>query len=87
MEYNFTNKDIALLREISKGYTYKEIARTMNLSPRTIEWRTQKIMKGTKCGNKVELVNYFRNYLEQNNSQAKKHNTIWERIIRYIKLR
>lgn len=59
MKNKFSKKDIILMSELSKGKTYKEIARIMNVSPRTVEWRIRKITQFTGCRNKVEIANYF----------------------------
>lgn len=59
MKNKFSKKDIMLMCELSKGKTYKEIARIMNISPRTVEWRIRKIAQVTGCRNKVEIANYF----------------------------
>lgn len=56
---NLSSKDKQLILEISKGNTYKQIARIMNVSPRTIEWRMQKIIRNTGCRNKIDVINYF----------------------------
>lgn len=78
MEENFSNKDLMLMSEISKGRTYKEVARIMNVSPRTIEWRIRKIFSHTGCRNKVEVANYFREKIS-----SPKTITI-ERLVEYL---
>ena len=54
-----TKKDTDLLQELSKGYTYKKIAEIMHVSPRTIEWRIQRIKQKIGAKNKVEIINYL----------------------------
>lgn len=60
MKNGFSEKDVVLMSEISKGKTYKEIARIMNISPRTVEWRIRRITQFTGCRNKIEIANYYR---------------------------
>ena len=51
---------------LSHGMTYKEIAREMTLSPRTVEYYMEAIRKKTNLKTKSKLVSFF---LHHNYSQ------------------
>lgn len=51
---------------LSHGMTYKEIAREMTLSPRTVEYYMEAIRKKTNLQSKSKLVSFF---LRQNYHQ------------------
>lgn len=72
MAKKFSERDILLMTEVSKGRTYKEVARIMRISPRTVEWHIQRIFSHTGCKNKVEMVNYFRENIALRQPPAKK---------------
>lgn len=76
MKNKFSRKDIVLMSELSKGKTYKEIARIMNISPRTVEWRIRKIIQTTGCRNKVEIVVFF---------QKSKRNFMFPLLLQWIR--
>lgn len=50
---------------LSQGHTYKEIAREMSISPRTVEYYIEIIRDKTGCDRKYELVSYFNKNCEQ----------------------
>lgn len=51
-----TKKQYEVLRELSSGKTFKEIARTLKLSPRTVEAR---LNSAKSLGSKSKLTNLF----------------------------
>ncbi len=55
----FTDRDIAMVRYISKGCTSAEIGEMLNLSPRSIEKYRAELMKKLKVKNSTELVKLF----------------------------
>lgn len=57
----FTKKEIAIIQALRKGYSYKEIARTVFVVERTVQYHINNIMKKTKCNSKQELLNFFEN--------------------------
>lgn len=64
--YSITKRNFLSLREfqclssLSIGKTAKEIALTLNISPRTVETYIDKIRFKIKCNNKKEIIQYFK---------------------------
>ena len=86
MNYNFTKKDIETMKELSAGCTYKEIARKQNISPHTVVWRVQRIMKATNCRNKAQLINYFYlNFYPKSLAKQSVINRFWKLIAIRVK--
>lgn len=56
---NLSVRQTECLFYLSQGRTYKEIAREMNISPRTVEYYIEIIRDKTGCARKYELVSYF----------------------------
>ena len=64
-ELKFSKQQYKCLYFLSHGMTYKEIAREMDLSPRTVEYYMEAIRKKTNLNTKSQLVSLF---LSQNYS-------------------
>jgi DNA-binding CsgD family transcriptional regulator len=51
-----TDKEIAVIQKISEGYNSKDIAKTFNVSPLTVNTHKRNILKKSKCKNTAELL-------------------------------
>ena len=56
IEIDFSKREKDILKTISKGYSTKEIASTLNLSPHTINTHKRNILKKSNCKNTAQLV-------------------------------
>jgi DNA-binding NarL/FixJ family response regulator len=50
-----TTREREVLRFIARGYTYKEIARELHLSPKTIESHVSAVLRKLQLSNRYEL--------------------------------
>ncbi len=57
-ESQLTNREISILRLFCKGYTYKEIRSTLNISPRTVETHKKNITSKIKVRSTAEMVEF-----------------------------
>jgi two-component system, NarL family, response regulator NreC len=57
-EDGLTVREVEVLRLISLGYTSVEIARSLHLSPRTVETHRARVYKKLNLSTRAELVNY-----------------------------
>lgn len=53
-----TNREISILKLFCKGYTYKEIGSTLNISPRTVETHKKNITSKIKVRSTAEMVEF-----------------------------
>ena len=51
-----TPRQTEVLKAIAKGQTDKEIARALQLSPRTVEMHVAAVLKGLVCASRAEAV-------------------------------
>jgi DNA-binding CsgD family transcriptional regulator len=54
-----SQRELACIQLLAKGYTFKEIAKFMNLSPKTIETYITRAKNKFNCRNKTELVAHY----------------------------
>jgi DNA-binding NarL/FixJ family response regulator len=54
-----TEREIEIIKLIKDGYTNKEIAKTLFLSPRTVETHRARILKKLDIKNSLSLVKYI----------------------------
>lgn len=65
---NLSKRELECLYHFCQGKTYKQTAREMSISPRTVETHLENILLKTSCVNKVEAVSkYSRYFLENQN--------------------
>ena len=55
--YNLTNREIEIVKLMIKGTKYKEIAKTLFISDRTVTTHIQNIFEKIEVSNKVEMIN------------------------------
>ncbi len=55
-----SERELAVLRLMAGGQTYKEIARVLSLSPNTVRWYMQSLNSKLRASNRVEAVNRAR---------------------------
>jgi two-component system, NarL family, response regulator NreC len=55
---NLTGREREILQSIAEGKSTKMIARELSLSPKTIEWHRNRLMKKLSIENVVGLVRY-----------------------------
>lgn len=55
---SFTEREIEIIRLCVKGLSAKDIARTLNISPRTVEHHKERIFRKTGCNSGFELMNF-----------------------------
>lgn len=55
-----SRREVECMRHLSTSKTVKEIAREMDLSPRTVESYLKNIKNKLSCSNKLELINLFK---------------------------
>jgi DNA-binding CsgD family transcriptional regulator len=58
-DHSLSARQTQCLFYLSQGHTYKEIAREMSISPRTVEYYIEIIRDKTGCARKFELVSYY----------------------------
>jgi DNA-binding CsgD family transcriptional regulator len=58
-----SDREKACMYHLSQGLTLKEIARQLNLSPRTIETYIERVKEKLNCKNKADLIFAFMKYL------------------------
>jgi DNA-binding NarL/FixJ family response regulator len=51
-----TARQLEVLREVGRGQTDKQIARTLSLSPRTVEMHVARSLAALKCRTRAEAV-------------------------------
>jgi len=56
----FTKREYEILQELAKGKTAKESAKTLNISPRTVEAHLENAKNKTQCAFKSEIIDLFR---------------------------
>lgn len=59
---NFTNREMECLKHICAGKSYKQMAREMTISPRTVETHVENILNKTACDNKISIISRFSKY-------------------------
>ena len=59
------------LYHFCRGKTYKQTARDMSISPRTVETYLENILIKTSCCNKVEVVSRYSRYFLENQNDLK----------------
>lgn len=57
---NLTSKEKAIVNMLSKGSSYKQIAESMSISPRTVEWHVGNVARKTQCHSRIEIVEFAR---------------------------
>ena len=61
-DYNMTASESKILQQLSKGYSYQEIADLLFVSKKTIKWHIYNIYKKLHASNRTEALNkYFKN--------------------------
>jgi PAS domain S-box-containing protein len=53
-----TRRECEVLRQIAAGYTNKQVAQRLNISPRTVETHRTRLMKKLNCHNAAQLINH-----------------------------
>lgn len=51
-------KEATIIGQLSEGKSYKQIAKVMGVSPRTVEWHVNNALKKTECHNKIEIIQF-----------------------------
>lgn len=59
----FSNREVECLFYLCLGNTAKEIAKMMDISPRTVESHIEQIITKTNCRNRIDIVGKFSRYL------------------------
>lgn len=62
LQVKFSQRELQCLAHFCQGKTYKETARDMSISPRTVETYLNNILQKSSCNNKVEVVSKFSQY-------------------------
>ncbi len=57
--FNLTNREIEIAKQIAKGVVYKNIAKNLFISDKTVTKHTQNIFEKVGVSNKVELINHL----------------------------
>ncbi len=65
ISFSLSTRENECLYYLSQGYTLKEIAKTLNLSPRTIETFINKLKIKTRIYKKSELIDLYKNNYSQ----------------------
>lgn len=65
--YNLTNREIEIIKLMIKGTKYKEIAKTLFISDRTVTTHIQNIFDKIGVSNKVEMINKLNNSVPPSN--------------------
>ncbi len=60
-QYIFTPKEVEVLEVVRYGCTIKEVANSLNISPRTAEWHLQKIKQKLGTSSKLALIAFAQN--------------------------
>ncbi len=60
--FSFSKRELECLHHICQGKSYKEVARAMSISPRTVETHLGNIRDKTNCCNKAEVISRFAHY-------------------------
>ncbi len=55
--FNLTNREIEIAKQIGKGVVYKDIAKNLFISDKTVTKHTQNIFEKVGVSNKIELIN------------------------------
>ena len=53
-----THRECEVLRQIVAGYTNKQVAQRLNISPKTVETHRTRLMKKLNCHNAAQLINH-----------------------------
>jgi DNA-binding CsgD family transcriptional regulator len=61
--YFFTPKEVEVLEVVRYGCTIKEVANSLNISPRTAEWHLQKIKQKLGTSSKLALIAFAQNVI------------------------
>lgn len=61
---NLTPQQLNVMFHLDKGHTYKEVAREMGLSPRTVEYYVSEIKNRTGLSSRFELLSYYRTVIQ-----------------------
>ncbi len=65
-QLNLSRRELESLYYICLGKTYKQVARVMSISPRTVETHIENIIRKTECKNKIEVVSKYSQYALNN---------------------
>jgi LuxR family quorum-sensing system transcriptional regulator SolR len=57
--FNLSKRELECLYHFCQGRTYKEIAKILSISPRTVETHLEKLLYKTSCSNKLEMICRF----------------------------
>lgn len=63
--FSFSRREYECLRHFCLGKTYKQTAREMDISPRTVETYLENIRNKTACANKIQVVSRFSRYFTE----------------------
>ena len=63
---DFSKRELECLLFLCRGQTYKEIARAMAISPRTVETHVERMRIKSECGSKLHLISRFGRYFDPN---------------------
>jgi DNA-binding NarL/FixJ family response regulator len=69
--FNLTEREVAVVKNLSKGHTNKEIARLLNLSYRTVDAHRASIMRKMYANNTATLVASVVNFDLQGQLEAR----------------
>ncbi len=56
-KYNFTNREIEIIKLIAKGQTYKVIGEALFISDKTVAKHMENVLKKAGIGSRTELIN------------------------------
>lgn len=65
--YNFTAREFEALYYLCLGQTAKEVAKIMQISPRTVESFVEQIVNKTELPNKLKIISYFSRFIPKIN--------------------
>ena len=60
---DITSRELQVMREISKGYTYRETGQVLHISHETVRAHLQNIYRKLSVENRVEALNKLRDML------------------------
>lgn len=64
-QHTISPREAECLFHICRGKSYKETARVLEISPRTVETHIEHIRNKTDCRNKVDIISKFSQYFQQ----------------------
>lgn len=57
-----SRREMSVVMAVLKGYSYKQIASVMKISPRTVEWHMRNVYKKTKCKKRSDILQLLEDF-------------------------